>query len=155
MMLKKKITIFLLLFLSSCGYKAMYSEKNIINYDFSISELTFIGTRDINIKLKTKLSKYTLVEKDKNFILEITSTDERMIAAKDVAGDATSYKIIIKIKAKVVLANNLVKNLEIVEDFTYDNIENRLDLKQYEREIKINLAETAVDKLIFKLSFLQ
>ena len=155
MMLKKKITIFLLLFLSSCGYQAMYSEKNIINYDFSISELTFIGTRDINIKLKTKLSKYTLVEKDKNFILEITSTDERMIAAKDVAGDATSYKIIIKIKAKVVLANNLVKNLEIVEDFTYDNIENRLDLKQYEREIKINLAETAVDKLIFKLSFLQ
>jgi len=154
-MLKKKITIFLLLFLSSCGYKAMYSEKNIINYDFSISELTFIGTRDVNIKLKTKLSKYTLVEKDKNFILEITSTDERMIAAKDVAGDATSYKIIIKIKAKVVLANNLVKNLEIVEDFTYDNIENRLDLKQYEREIKINLAETAVDKLIFKLSFLQ
>ena len=155
MMLKKKITIFLLLFLSSCGYQAMYSEKNIINYDFSISELTFIGTRDINIKLKTKLSKYTLVEKDKNFILEITSTDERIIAAKDVAGDATSYKIIIKIKAKVVLANNLVKNLEIVEDFTYDNIENRLDLKQYEREIKINLAETAVDKLIFKLSFLQ
>ena len=155
MMLKKKITIFLLLFLSSCGYKAMYSEKNIINYDFSISELTFIGTRDVNIKLKTKLSKYTLVEKDKNFILEITSTDERMIAAKDVAGDATSYKIIIKIKAKVVLANNFVKNLEIVEDFTYDNIENRLDLKQYEREIKINLAETAVDKLIFKLSFLQ
>jgi len=154
-MLKKKITIFLLLFLSSCGYQAMYSEKNIINYDFSISELTFIGTRDVNIKLKTKLSKYTLVEKDKNFILEITSTDERMIAAKDVAGDATSYKIIIKIKAKVVLANNLVKNLEIVEDFTYDNIENRLDLKQYEREIKINLAETAVDKLIFKLSFLQ
>ena len=154
-MLKKKITIFLLLFLSSCGYQAMYSEKNIINYDFSISELTFIGTRDINIKLKTKLSKYTLVEKDKNFILEITSTDERMIAAKDVAGDATSYKIIIKIKAKVVLANNFVKNLEIVEDFTYDNIENQLDLKTYEREIKINLAETAVDKLIFKLSFLQ
>ena len=155
MMLKKKITIFLLLFLSSCGYQAMYSEKNIINYDFSISELTFIGTRDINIKLKTKLSKYTLVEKDKNFTLEITSTDERIIAAKDVAGDATSYKIIIKIKAKVVLANNFVKNLEIVEDFTYDNIENQLYLKTYEREIKINLAETAVDKLIFKLSFLQ
>ena len=154
-MLKKKITIFLFLLLSSCGYKAMYSIENKINYDFSINKLTFTGERDINIKLKTKLSKYTLVEKDKNFILEITSTDERMIAAKDVAGDATSYKIIIKIKAKVVLANNLVKNLEIVEDFTYDNIENRLDLKQYEREIKINLAETAVDKLIFKLSFLQ
>jgi outer membrane lipopolysaccharide assembly protein LptE/RlpB len=154
-MSKKKITIFLFLFLSSCGYNAMYSEKSIINYDFSISKLTFIGTRDINIRLKTKLSKYTLVEKDKNFILEISSIDEKIIAAKDVAGDATSYKIIIKIKAKVILANNFVRNLEIVEDFTYDNIENQLDLKKYEREIKINLAETAVEKLIFKLSFIQ
>ena len=151
-MLKKKITIFLFLFLSSCGYKAMYSIENIINYDFFISKLTFTGERDVNIKIKTKLNKYTLVEKDKNFILEISSFAEKTIVAKDVAGDATSFKSIIRINAKVVLENNFVKELEIIENFTYDNIENQLDLKKYEREIKINLAETAVDKLIFELS---
>ena len=154
-MLKKKITIFLFLLLSSCGYKAMYSIENIINYNFSISKLTFTGERDVNIKIKTKLNKYTLVEKDKNFILEISSFAEKTIVAKDGAGDATSFKSIIKIDTKVTLENNLVKNLQVIENFTYDNIENQLDLKKYEREIKINLTETATEKLIFKLSNIQ
>ena len=154
-MLRKKITIFLFLLLSSCGYKAMYSIENKNNYDFSISKLTFTGERDVNIKIKTKLNKYTLVEKDKNFILEISSFAEKTIVAKDVAGDATSYKSIIKINAKVVLESNFLKEFEIIENFTYKNIENQIDLKNYEREIKINLAETAVDKLIFKLSNIQ
>ena len=154
-MLKKKIIIFLFLFLSSCGYKAMHSIENSINYDFSISELTFAGERDINIKIKTKLNKYTLVEKDKNFILEITSIAKKIIVAKDGAGDSTSFKSIIKIDAKVTLKNNFVKKLTIVEEFTYDNIENKIDLKKYEKEIRNNLAETATDKLIFKLSNIQ
>ena len=154
-MLRKKITIFLFLLLSSCGYKAMYSVENKINYDFSISKLVFTGERDVNIKIKTKLNKYTLVKKEKNFILEISSFAEKTIVAKDVAGDATSYKSIIKINAKVVLESNFLKEFEIIENFTYKNIENQIDLKNYEREIKINLAETAVDKLIFKLSNIQ
>jgi len=154
-MLKKKITIFLFLFLSSCGYEAMYSIGNIINYDFSISQLTFTGERDVNIKIKTKLNKYTLDKKAKNFILEISSIAEKIIIAKDIAGDPTNFKSVIKIDARVTLKNNFVKKLEVVEEFTYDNIDNKIDLKKYERQIKINLAETATNKLIFKLSNIQ
>ena len=40
-MLKKKFTLILLLFLSSCGYEAYHILKKILtNYNFSISELT-------------------------------------------------------------------------------------------------------------------
>ena len=49
----------------------------------------------------------------------------------------------------------LVVFLRIVEYFNYNNISNKFDLKRYEREIKINLAETVTDKLIFKLSNIQ
>jgi hypothetical protein len=154
-MLKKIFTIILFLSLSSCGYEAMYSIKNTANYDFFISKLTFVGDRVINIKMKTKLNNYTLIKKNKNFIVEISSSAEKIIIAKDAAGDATSYKSIIKIDAQIILENNFVKNLQIIEDFSYDNITNKLDLKRYEREIKINLTETASDKLIFKLSNIQ
>ena len=154
-MLKKILTIILFISLSSCGYKAMYSIKNSANYDFFISELTFIGDRVINIKMKTKLNNYTLVKKDKNFIIRISSSAEKTIIAKDTAGDATSFRSTIEIDAQVTLENNLVKNLQIVENFTYDNITNQFDLKRYEREIKINLTETATEKLIFKLSNMQ
>ena len=151
-MLKKIFTIILFLSLSSCGYKAMHSIKNSANYDFFISELTFIGVRVVNIKMKTKLNNYTLVKKDKNFIIRISSSAEKIIIAKDTAGDATSFKSTIEIDAQVTLENDLVRNLKIVENFTYDNIVNQFDLTRYEREIKINLTETATDKLIFKLS---
>tara|TARA_B100000787_G_scaffold20250_1_gene13849 strand:+ start:1276 stop:1740 length:465 start_codon:yes stop_codon:yes gene_type:complete len=154
-MLKKIFTIILFLSLSSCGYKAMHSIKNSANYDFFISELTFIGDRVVNIKMKTKLNNYTLVKKDKNFIIRISSSAEKIIIAKDTAGDATSFKSTIEIDAQVTLENDLVRNLKIVENFTYDNIVNQFDLTRYEREIKINLTETATDKLIFKLSNMQ
>ena len=78
-MLKKIFTIILFLSLSSCGYKAMHSIKNSANYDFFISELTFIGDRVINIEMKTKLNNYTLVKKDKNFIIRISSSAEKII----------------------------------------------------------------------------
>ena len=154
-MLKKILTIILFISLSSCGYKAMYSIKNSANYDFFISELTFIGDRVINIRMKTKLNNYTLVKKDKNFIIRISSSAEKTIIAKDTAGDATSFRSTIEIDAQVTLENDLVKNLQIVENFTYDNITNQFDLKTYEREIKINLAEIATEKLIFKISNMQ
>tara|TARA_B100000767_G_scaffold213510_1_gene200850 strand:- start:147 stop:548 length:402 start_codon:yes stop_codon:yes gene_type:complete len=133
----------------------MHSIKNSANYDFFISELTFIGDRVVNIKMKTKLNNYTLVKKDKNFIIRISSSAEKVIIAKDTAGDATSFKSTIEIDAQVTLENDLVRNLKIVENFTYDNIVNQFDLTRYEREIKINLTETATDKLIFKLSNMQ
>ena len=148
----KKIIIILFLFLSSCGYKAMYSNENNIKHDFSISKLTFTGDKNLNIRIKTKLNNYTLAEKDKNFILEISSSTKKITIAKNRAGNATSFKNTVKIDVRVQLENNSVKKLQIIQDFTYDSIENQFDLKKYEREIKNNLTETATDKLIIKLS---
>ena len=52
----KKIFIFLsFIFLSSCGYEAIYSKKNSSSYDFSINKLNFIGDREVNLKMKEKL----------------------------------------------------------------------------------------------------
>ena len=65
-MQKKIFKLLLLLFLTSCGYEAMHSKKNTINYNFSISEINFNGDREINQKIKAKLNNYTLDKKDKN-----------------------------------------------------------------------------------------
>ena len=72
--------------------------------------------------------------------------------AKNASGDGTSFKITITIIADVMTENGSNRSFEITEKFTYNTISNQFDLKRYEREIKINLAEAATDKLIFKLS---
>ena len=154
-MLKKILIPILLLFLSSCGYEAMYSQKNNANQSFSISEMVLDGENNINIRIKSKLNNYTLVEKDKKFILKMKSNLEKIILAKNIAGDPTVYRSVLKLGVQVVLENNLVNNLEIIESFDYDSIENTFDLKSYERVIQNTLANTAIDKLIFKLTNIQ
>ena len=153
-MFQKKI-ILLLFLLSSCGYEAIHSKKNSVNYIFSINELSFTGDRKINLKIKERLSNYTQSKKDKDFILRISSTSEKIVLAKDTAGDTTAFKNTISINVEVLMNNKFKSNLRIIESFNYNNISNKFDLKKYEKEIKNNLARAATDKLIFKLSNIQ
>ena len=151
-MFQKKIILLLLLLLSSCGYEAIYSKKNSVNYNFSVSELNFVGDRTVNLKIKEKLNNYAQDKKDKDYILRISSTSEKIILTKNTASDATTFKNSISINVEVLMNNKFKSNFIILESFNYNNISNKFNLKKYEEEIKNNLAETASDKLIFKLS---
>jgi hypothetical protein len=154
-MLKKTCAIILFLFLTSCGYEAIYSKKDSVNYDFSVSELTLNGDRDVNLKIKEKINNYTLNKKNKDFILKILSTTEKKIMAKNISGDPTSFKSTVIINVQIFMNDNFKNNLQLVESFDYDNNINKLNLKRYEKEIKTNLAENATEKLIYKLSNIQ
>ncbi len=154
-MLKKYFFLTIFLFFSSCGYEAMHSKKNYFKYDFFISQLDLNGDRDVNLKIKEKLNNYTLNKKDKIFTLKIYSVSEKKVLTKNVSGDPTSFKITINIKIEVLTKDNLQNSFTIIEDFNYKNNANKFDLKNYESEIKSNLAETATDKLITKLSNIQ
>jgi len=150
--------IFLLLFfllLSSCGYEALYLEKNSANYNFSISELNFVGDRSVNLKIKKKLSSYTLNEKNKNFEIKISSTTTKTIVTNDTRGDATSFKSTVAINVEISKNDKLKNSFVMSESFNYNNNYDKFNLKKYEREIKNNLTETITDKLIFKLSNIQ
>ena len=144
-----------MLLLSSCGYEAIHPKKNSINYSFSVSELSFVGDRTINLKIKEKLNNYNQGKKDKEFILKISSTSEKIVLAKNTAGDAISFKNSISINVEVLMNNKLKNNFMILESFNYNNISNKFNLEKYEKEIKNNLAGTAAEKLIFKLSNIQ
>ena len=154
-MFQRKIILLFLFLLSSCGYEAIHSKKNSVNYIFSVSELSFVGEQKVNQKIKQKLNNYTQNKKDKDFILRISSTSEKIILAKNITGDATSFKNTVSINIKVLMNNKFENDFIITESFNYNNISNKFNLKKYEEEIKNNLAEAAADKLIFKLSNIQ
>jgi hypothetical protein len=152
--MKKKIfTFFLFLFLSSCGYEATYSLKNRINYAFSINELDLTGDRRINLKIKQMLSPYSnpKIKREKIFTLKISSGSEKITTAKDASGDATKFKSEVTVNVQVFLNNKYKSNFVIKENFIYNNSSNTFELKTYENQIKDNLAETVVDKILFKL----
>ena len=153
--MKKKIFTFLLfLFLSSCGYEAIYSVKNRTNYSFSISELTLTGDRQTNLRIKQNLNRYSNpnIEEGKSFALNISSSSEKIITTKDAAGDAVKFKNEIKVKVQVFMNGQYKSNFDITETFIYDNNSNTSELRAYENQIKNNLAGSVVDKIVNKLS---
>tara|TARA_B110000211_G_C13744883_1_gene406184 strand:+ start:110 stop:574 length:465 start_codon:yes stop_codon:yes gene_type:complete len=154
-MQKKIFTLLLFLFLSSCGYEAIYSKKNSKNYNFFISKLNFAGDRDINLRMKERLNNFTFNEKNKNFALKISNSSTKEIVAKNTLGDAVTFKNTIATNIEVSMNGEFKNSFVIVESFTYNNNSNRFNLKRYEKEIKNNLAETITDKLILKLSNIQ
>ena len=154
-MQKKIFTLLLFLFLSSCGYEAIYSKKNSKNYNFFISKLNFAGDRDINLRMKERLNNFTFNEKNKNFALKISNSSTKEIVAKNTLGDAVTFKNTIATNIEVSMNGEFKNSFVIVESFTYNNNSNRFNLKRYEKEIKNNLAETITDKLILRLSNIQ
>tara|TARA_B110000090_G_C12990779_1_gene296557 strand:- start:22 stop:492 length:471 start_codon:yes stop_codon:yes gene_type:complete len=153
--MKKQIFTFILfLFLSSCGYEATYSVKNRINYSFSISELELIGDRQVNLRIKQKLNRYSNPnsQEEKIFVVKISSVSEKIITAKDASGDATQFKNKITVKVKVFMSGKFKTNFLVTEDFIYNNNSNTSELRIYENQIKNNLAGAAVDKILIKLA---
>ena len=153
---KKIFTFLLFIFLSSCGYEAIYSIKNRVNYAFKISELELSGDRQVNLKMKQILNNYRnpsiTIEEGKDFELKISSESEKIITTKDAAGNATKFKNEIKINVQVSMGGTLKTNFSVTENFVYNNNSNTSELRSYENQIKNNLTETAVNKIILKLA---
>ena len=154
-MLKRVAIIFIFFLTTSCGYEIMHSKKKIINYDFSIKDITLTGDSYINLKIKQKLNNYILNQKNKVFDVKINSTSNRTVLARNIKGDPTSFKNTIIINVKIMQKEKLKKTLQLKKELKYDNKLNKFDLNRYERELKSSLTTTMMDELIFKLSNIQ
>ena len=156
--MKKKIFTFLLfLFLSSCGYEAIYSAKNRINYSFTIIKLDLVGDRQVNLRIKQRLNSYSNPnneEERKKFSLQISSNSKKIIIANDASGNATKFKNEITLTVKVFTNKEYKSSFEITENFIYNNNSNTSELRIYENQIKNNLTGAAIDKIIAKLALI-
>ena len=98
----------------------------------------------LGIKNQGKTSGYKLVIKS-NKLLETV--------AKNAAGDAAIYKTTITVIVSIMDGNKIVKDKNLISDFTYDNKENKFDLSQYQKEIEENLINKIIEKINIFLIF--
>ena len=147
MNLKKIITTLSLFLLLSCGYEPIYSKKKInINKNFSINTINLIGDKKVNQILKNKLKKKINEEKNSTKLnLNLNSRIEKSVTSKNKKGNPIGFSIKITTNLEV-FENKILKGKKNFEGkFKYNNISNKFDLKQYEKNIK--------DNLISKLSY--
>ena len=152
-MFKKKILIILtLIFFTSCEYKPIYSNLNKSNYKIIVTELS--GDKKLNKFLVENLIRNSQKNSDKIINIKIDTKYTKAILSKDAAGNVTDYKVN-ALTTFLVERNQNLEKITLGESFNFQKISDKYEEKNYEQNVKRNLATLISQKLILRLSISQ
>ena len=147
-MIKKNIIIlFLIIFLTNCGFTPVYIQNN--NANFSIEQINFTGDRELNNFLKINLNQYKNQKVDNKIYIETVSTYKKIILSKNNAGEVTNYQLEAEVTFSIKPIN---KEIKITEKRIIDSMNDKFEEARYERSIKQSFALSIANKLSSKLS---
>ena len=145
-MIKKiSLLILTLIILNNCGYTPIYSKKN---YNFEIKNIEMLGETTINKLLSNKLKVYKNNPEAKNSLsLIINSQSFKTTITKDKKGNPTQFSMSINVDVKVIDDSNNQIETTFSENSTYDNSDNKFDLRKYEDNLVKNMSEKIFSEL--------
>ena len=145
-MIKKiSLLILTLIILNNCGYTPIYSKKN---YNFEIKNIEMLGETTINKLLSNKLKVYKNNPEAKNSLsLIINSQSFKTTITKDKKGNPTQFSMSINVDVKVIDDSNNQIETTFSENSTYDNSDNKFDLRKYEDNLIKNMSEKIFSEL--------
>tara|TARA_B100000902_G_scaffold174235_1_gene168114 strand:- start:778 stop:1230 length:453 start_codon:yes stop_codon:yes gene_type:complete len=146
--MKNFFIIFLFLFLSHCGYTAVY--KGVENQDIRISITSMQGDTQLNNLVKNQLAKYYKNDSNKIYNLIIDTKYDKIIISKDKTGRATNLQLSANINFKINF-NQKNYNLSFNESLNIENSSDSHEQRKYENIIKNNFIQSIVNKLIVRL----
>tara|TARA_B100000795_G_C22789102_1_gene436049 strand:+ start:1512 stop:1976 length:465 start_codon:yes stop_codon:yes gene_type:complete len=148
MKIKTIIIGLIFLILANCGYQPIYSGKD--NIDLLINKIELEGDKNINRKiiLLNNLKESDLQKNSYN--LSLKSEKRISVIAKNKSGNPSIYRTTINVELTLKNAddlNKIYKTKNFSVNFTYNNVENKFDLQQYQKEIEKNLIDNIVEKI--------
>ena len=142
--MKKKILVFILLFVYGCGYSPIYKKSNIRDYEIIISTLS--GDVTMNNLIKNEIETYSKKNSGNRYVVELNSSYSKKTISKDNSGIASNYEL-------MVIANFTMdtKKFTFKEKLNVKNMSDPLEQRNYENIIKKNFAASIREKLLRKL----
>ena len=118
--MKKNIyLIILLIFLSSCGYTPIFTNKK---PDFTITSIEIENKNQISYKIKNSLKKYTNTNgKQRSYEIVIKTDKQIEVTSKDEKGDPKTYLILTVSIEILIKENNKKFNKKFNKNFSYKN----------------------------------
>ena len=150
--MKKYYLFIMLIFLTQCDYKPIYSKNN---QNFGIKIIEFNENRSNKI-LATRLKNYSY-EKDNNFLyeLKLLTSENKLVLSKNTKGDPLLLGLKINLKIEVFEKGKLIKKKEYNEQFNYQNLSKKFELNSYESEIRLNIYDKMISKILIDLANLK
>ena len=142
----------MLLLFTQCDYKPIYSQNN---QNFGIKIIEFNENRSNKI-LATRLKNYSY-EKDNNFLyeLKLLTSENKLVLSKNTKGDPLLLGLKINLKIEVFEKGKLIKKKEYNEQFKYQNLSKKFELNSYESEIRLNIYDKMISKILIDLANLK
>ena len=150
--MKKFYLLIILLLFTQCGYKPIYSQNN---QNFEIRIIEFNQNRSNKI-LATKLKNFSY-RKDNVYLyeLKLLTSENKLILSKDTKGDPLLLGLKINLKIEVYEEDKLITKKEYNEQFNYQNLNKKFELNSYENEIRLNIYDKMISKILIDLANLK
>ena len=152
MLRKILFTISTFILLSSCEYTPIYSNLDNLNYKIIINETT--GDKDLNKFIINNLKRNNKDNSNQIINIKLNTKYTKTITAKDAAGSITNYQSIVIANFEITKEQQS-ETFSISEKFNYQKISDSYEEKNYEDNIKRNLAKSISQKLILRLAIAQ
>ena len=147
-MLKKFVLfIILVLLISGCDYTPIHSIKT---NNTEIKIISMSGDKEINNYLSKELEKKSKTSSEKIELIINTNFSKRVLA-KDTKSSATDYELQVIGNFKLK-KDDKSKSIKITEKFRYKNLNDNYEQKNYEKMIKLKLAEIIISKLNLRIN---
>lgn len=134
--------ITVILALHSCGYEPQLANKKI---DFGFESFELSGDEKISKKIINRLIRLRDSESSNKILVD--SKIKRSVSSKDEKGNPDTFNMTIFVKL-TINDGNTSKILNFAETISYNNLDSKFELKQFEKKIEENLSKK-VSKDIF------
>ena len=149
-MLKKIFFIILSLnLLNHCEYKPVYSKQN--NADLKIMISGFTGDKDINNFIASNVNRSSKNESNEIVKINFNTNYTKKILAKNSEGTITDYQSDV-VTTFVIRKDDNTENFVVRDKFNFKKMTDKYEEKNYELNIKRNLANSISQKLILRLA---
>ena len=149
-MLKKIFFIILSLnLLTHCEYKPVYSKQNNAGFKIMISDFT--GDKDINNFIASNINRSSKKESKEIIKINFNTNYTKKILAKNSAGTITDYQSDV-ITTFVIRNDENTEKFVVRDKFNFKKMADKHKEKNYELNIKRNLANSISQKLMLRLA---
>jgi len=129
----KKIILFSLFLLTSCGYQPLYKQ---VTSGYEFFDLKFEGDQNLSMRI---LNNLNIVENNLDDTLNSLTIKSTLLideTSKDSKGLVQSYRSNLNIEVSIIKNQKIIQNQSFNESFSYNNMNTRFELLDYQKQVE-------------------
>ena len=148
--MKRIFLVLVIIFLNSCGYTPLYSSKD---SNYKVISLKKNLNNSLTNYIQNSIEVLSNENADKSLKISFEYNENISIILKDSKGDPAKNRLNVVIDLSLFDNNdNLIISKKFSESFEYNIDDNKFNLKQYEKNIKLNLVEDITQQILVFLA---